>query len=188
MRCRRTRRWRDAPTLSTQPLGEKARHAEFTPPLPPRRFASPEFLAGLAIWHFLPVPTARLGNGVKNILRARTLAVKDSHGRAFSCAPFALPAAGRGAAMQALALPPSHLICKERWATDGRSSSSLSPFLTPPHAAGKPMSGKKAAFQETHLRTIAAVLGDIFNSLNGGEERRHCVCRLDPAGWAHRCG
>ena len=47
--------------------------------------------------------------------------------------------------MQAVAVLPSHLICKERWATDGRSSSSLSPFLTPLHAAGKPLLRKKAA-------------------------------------------
>lgn len=96
---RRTCLSRDAPTLSPcsqevparharlwEEKKKKARHAEFTPRLPPRRFASPKFLAGLAIWHFLPVPTARSGNGVKNISHARTLTVKTPTG-ALSAVP-----------------------------------------------------------------------------------------------------
>lgn len=54
---------------------KKAWHAEFTPQLPPQQLSSLEFLAGLAIWHFLPVPTARSGSGVKNIPRARSVPV-----------------------------------------------------------------------------------------------------------------
>lgn len=46
-------------------------------------------------------------------------------------------------------VPPSHLICKERWATDGRSSSSLSPVLTPLHAAGKPLLRKEAVLSRS---------------------------------------
>lgn len=115
---------RDAPALSMQhmPLGGKKR-AEFTPQL-----TSPKFLAGLAIWHFLTVLTARLGNGLQKYLSA--------------VPPWLCPR--RGAVPRCRRSPP-RLICKERWAADGRSSSSLSPFLTPLHAAGKTVLRMKVA-------------------------------------------
>lgn len=114
--------------------GEK--RAEFTPPL-----TSPKFLAGLAIWHFGVDCTF----GERRIKISRVPAPSPSEtptGALSAVPPWLCPR--RGAVPRCRRSPP-RLICKERWAADGRSSSSLSPFLTPLHAAGEPVLRMKVA-------------------------------------------
>lgn len=68
---------------------------QITPRFPPWQAASPRPLPGLAIWHFPPAPTARLGSGVKNTRTACALTTKPPTGALSAATPWlCLPRGG----------------------------------------------------------------------------------------------
>lgn len=148
---------------------KKVWHAEFTPQLPPRQLSSLEFLAGLAIWHFLPVPTARSGSGVKNIPRARSVPVPPP------TAPRLCPSVHGAAAMQAVT-------------TARRGGQQMEEFLIPfsvfnPAARswGGAVEENGGDFKKATLKLWLWSSGVCLIHRTGKQD---CVCRLDPTAWA----
>lgn len=167
-------------TLQPSPrtLWKEARHAEFTPRLPPRQLASPEFLAGLAIWHFLPVLTARSGSGVKNILRARTLPVPPPTG-ALRCAPLAQGGAATRAVAAAL---PVGFARRGGQQMEGALHPFFSIFNPAARSWGGAVEEKGGAFRKATLKPRLWHSGACLIHRTGEQD---CVCRLDPTAWVY---
>lgn len=163
-------------TLQPSPstLWNKARHAEFTPRLRPRQLAKPAILG----W------AGNLALSCLCRLHVRGEAIKIPRVPAPSpCLPpptgplGCAPLAQGGTAMhRGLPTPPG--VCKERWATHGRDSSSLSLFLTLLQAG---VEENRGAFKKSTLKPWLWRSGVC---LIHGTGEQHCVCRLDPTAWA----